>query len=332
MSKDRLNIAVLGCGRIGKVHAQSIADSTRASLAAVADAVPDAVELVAKQHGARVTDIGGIMADDAIDAVIICTPTDTHQDIILQACDAGKAILCEKPIDMSVDAIECAKAAVEAVNVPFMTGFNRRFDPDFAELERQLREGVIGDIETVTIISRDPAPPPISYITSSGGIFRDMMIHDLDMARFLLGEEPVRIFAAGSCLVDSVIGKAGDIDTANAILETESGRQVQITNSRRATYGYDQRIEVHGSKGMLRVGNVLQTGVERADGSGFRKSPTQPFFLERYGQAYRAEMGTFVDAVLHGQPVSPNIRDGLEAQRLADAAAASWSTGQPITL
>ena len=272
------------------------------------------------------------MADDSINAVIISTPTDTHQELILRTCEADKAILCEKPVDMSVDAIERAKAAVEAASVRFMTGFNRRFDPDFAELGGQLRDGAIGDIETITITSRDPAPPSISYINSSGGIFRDMMIHDLDMARFLLGEEPIRVFATGSCLVDPAIGEAGDIDTANVILETGSGRQVQITNSRRATYGYDQRIEVHGSKGMLRVGNVLEIGVERADGGGFWKSPAQPFFLERYGQAYRAEMATFVDAMLDGRPISPSIKDGLEAQRLADAASVSWPTGQPVAL
>ena len=162
MSKDRLNIAVLGCGRIGKVHAQSIAENRRASLAAVADAMPAVTELVAAQYGARAADVGSIMADDSINAVIISTPTDTHQELILRACEADKAILCEKPVDMSVDAIERAKAAVEAASVRFMTGFNRRFDPDFAELGGQLRDGAIGDIETVTITSRDPAPPPIS--------------------------------------------------------------------------------------------------------------------------------------------------------------------------
>jgi len=329
MNKDRLHIAVLGCGRIGKVHAQSIAENPRASLVAVADAIPAVAEALAAQHDAKVADIGTVMADTAIDAVIICTPTDTHQDIILKACKAGKAILCEKPIDMSVHAIETAKAAVETANVPFMTGFNRRFDPDFSALEQQLRDDNIGDIETVTITSRDPAPPPITYIESSGGIFRDMMIHDFDMARFLLGEEPTRIFATGSCLVDSAIGDAGDIDTATVILTTASGRQVQITNSRRASYGYDQRVEVHGSRGMLRVGNVLETGVEVADDKGFRRSPTQPFFIERYGQAYRVEMSAFVETVLDGKPASPGIGDGLKAQLLADAATASWKDGAP---
>ncbi len=326
----KLKLAVLGCGRIGKVHAQSIAESADASLVAVNDALPEAATALATEHSTQALDTDAIMADAEIDAVVICTPTDTHQDLILQACEAGKAILCEKPIDMSVAAIESAKAAVEEVGVPFMTGFNRRFDPDFSELERQLREGSIGDIETVTITSRDPSPPPISYIKSSGGMFRDMMIHDLDMARFLLAEDPVEIFAMGACLVDVEIGEAGDADTANVVLKTASGKQVQITNSRRATYGYDQRLEVHGSKGMLRVGNVLESRVELATGDGFRQTPTQPFFLERYGQAYRRELSAFIEAVLNDKPVSPSIEDGLKAQRLADAATKSWTSGKAI--
>ena len=210
--------------------------------------------------------------------------------------------------------------AVEKAGVPFMTAFNRRFDPSFANLKRKISDQVIGDVEIVTILSRDPSPPPIGYIKTSGGIFRDMMIHDLDMARFLLGEEPIELSSAASCLVDPEIGKAGDFDTAVVTLKTASGKLCQISNSRRATYGYDQRIEVHGSKGMLRADNMLENTVELSNASGFQSAPTQPFFLERYAEAYRAEMIHFVDVVNSGGIMKPDGEDGLRAQLLADAA------------
>jgi len=213
-----------------------------------------------------------------------------------------------------------------------MTAFNRRFDPNFAHLQKQIADQVIGNVEIVTILSRDPAPPPIGYIKTSGGIFRDMMIHDLDMARFLLGEEPVELTAAGSCLVDPEIGEAGDFDTAIVNLKTASGKLCQISNSRRATYGYDQRIEVHGSLGMLRADNMLENTVELSNGLGFRVAPTQPFFLERYAAAYRAEMGHFVDCLNAGVAITPTGEDGLKAQVLADAADKSARDGQAVKL
>ena len=211
-----------------------------------------------------------------------------------------------------------------------MVGFNRRFDPHFAALKSRLDGGEIGALELLTIISRDPSPPPIAYVESSGGLFRDMMIHDLDMARFLLGEEPVEITAAASCLVDPAIGAAGDVDTAVVTLRTASGRLCQISNSRRASYGYDQRIEVHGAKGLLRAGNVLPTTVELADGAGFRTDPALPFFLERYAAAYRAELGAFVVAATGDAPARPNGEDGLRALLLADAALESSRTGRMV--
>ena len=195
-----------------------------------------------------------------------------------------------------------------------------------------MRDGEIGDVEIVTILSRDPSPPPVEYIKSSGGLFRDMMIHDFDMARFMLAEEPVQIYAVGSSLVDPTIGAAGDVDTAAVTLTTASGRICQISNSRRATYGYDQRIEVHGSNGMLRAENILENAVEAAGPDGFRKAPAQHFFLERYEAAYRAEMAHFVDAVARGVAPSPSVEDGLRAQILADSAAKSLETGAPVSL
>jgi len=315
-----INIGILGCGRIGQVHGATLHGMVNARAAAVADALPAAAEALAAATGAKVMDADAVINDPGIDAVIIGTPTTTHYDLIHAAAAAGKAIFCEKPIDLSVERIGDCLAAVEKAGVPFMTAFNRRFDPNFAHLQRQIADQVIGNVELVTILSRDPAPPPIGYIKTSGGIFRDMMIHDLDMARFLLGEEPVELSAAASCLVDPEIGQAGDFDTAVVTLKTASGKLCQISNSRRATYGYDQRIEVHGSAGMLRADNVLENTVALANADGIRKAATQPFFLERYAAAYRAEMAHFVTALETGAAVAPTGEDGLKAQMLADAA------------
>ncbi|WP_300058703.1 inositol 2-dehydrogenase [uncultured Roseobacter sp.] len=327
-----LNIGILGCGRIGAVHAGSIDRLEGVRVAAVADAVPAAAEALAAKTGAQAMGSQALIASADVDAVVIGTPTDTHYDLIHAAANAGKAIFCEKPIDMSADRIRDCIAAVEVAAVPFMTAFNRRFDPNFAHLQARLAAGHIGEAEIVTILSRDPSPPPVSYIQSSGGIFRDMMIHDLDMARFLLGEEPATVFAVGSALVDPEIGRAGDADTAAVTLTTASGKICQISNSRRATYGYDQRIEVHGAKGMLRAANVPEHTVETATVDGFATAPAKHFFLERYEAAYLAEMAHFVTAVRNGAPLSPGITDGLRAQLLADAATHSWQTGQPVAL
>ena len=260
---------------------------------------------------------------------MIGTPTDTHYELIQKAAKAGKAIFCEKPVDMSVQRIKECQTAVEQAGVTFLTAFNRRFDPNFAAVQSRLAAGEIGTVELLTILSRDPSPPPLSYIRSSGGIFRDMMIHDLDLARFMLREDPVLIMATGSCLVDPDIGAAGDVDTAAVMLQTASGKICQISNSRRATYGYDQRVEVHGSKGMLRADNILESSVEVATKEGFRRAPAQHFFLERYSEAYRLEMVHFIQAAKAGVQPSPNIEDGLKAQILADAAATALATGQP---
>ncbi|MBW4709088.1 inositol 2-dehydrogenase [Roseobacter sp. YSTF-M11] len=325
-----LNIGLLGCGRIGAVHAASIRRQAQARVAAVADAVPAAAEALAESAGATVMDSDALINSPDVDAVVIGTPTDTHFDLIHGAAAAGKAIFCEKPIDMSADRIRDCSRAVQAARVPFMTAFNRRFDPSFANLQARLAAGEIGQTEIVTILSRDPSPPPLQYIKSSGGIFRDMMIHDLDMARFLLGEEPIQVFAVGSALVDADIGAAGDVDTAAVTLTTASGKICQISNSRRATYGYDQRIEVHGSGGMLRAANVHENTVEAATGSGFQTAPAKHFFLERYERAYAREMAHFIDAVSHGTQPSPGIEDGLRAQVLADAATLSWQEGVPV--
>jgi myo-inositol 2-dehydrogenase / D-chiro-inositol 1-dehydrogenase len=327
-----LRIGLLGCGRIGQVHARSVGQIEGGRITAVADAFPAPASALALRTGAAVLSPEALIASADVDAVVIGSPTDTHYDLIHAAARAGKAIFCEKPVDMSADRIRDCITVVEAAGVPFLTAFNRRFDPSFAAIQARIAASEIGPVEIVTILSRDPAPPPVSYIERSGGLFRDMMIHDLDMARFLLGEEPVTVYAVGAALVDPAIGAAGDVDTAAVILTTATGRIAQISNSRRATYGYDQRIEVHGAAGMLRAGNVLENTVELATGAGFRAAPAQNFFLERYEAAYRAEMAHFVACVIAGTPPSPGIHDGLRAQVLADAAAASLASGGPVAV
>jgi myo-inositol 2-dehydrogenase/D-chiro-inositol 1-dehydrogenase len=324
-----LSIAMIGAGRIGRIHARNIAAHPGARLAGVADVDAAAAARLAEVCGAK-----AISLDEAFaaEAVVIGSPTPTHADYIERAAAVGRAIFCEKPIDLDVDRVRACLVAVRRAGVPLMVGFNRRFDPHFATLKRRLDAGEIGAVELLTIVSRDPAPPPISYIETSGGLFRDMMIHDLDMARFLLGEEPVELHAAASCLVDPAIGAAGDVDTAVVTLRTTSGKLCQISNSRRATYGYDQRIEVHGAKGLLRAGNVTATTVELANGAGFTAEPALPFFLQRYAEAYRLELNAFVTAVAARQAPNPDGEDGLKALLLADASARSARTGETVRL
>jgi myo-inositol 2-dehydrogenase/D-chiro-inositol 1-dehydrogenase len=322
-----LEIAVLGAGRIGRIHAGNIAAHPGARLAGIADTVPDAAARLAETLGTRTLTIEDAMRADA---VLIASPTPTHADYIERAAAHRRPVFCEKPIDLSVDRVRGCLAAARQAGIVLMVGFNRRFDPHFAALKSRLDADEIGTLELLTIISRDPSPPPIAYIESSGGLFRDMMIHDLDMARFLLGEEPVQVTATASCLVDPAIGAAGDVDTAVVTLRTAYGRLCQISNSRRASYGYDQRIEAHGAKGLLRAGNVLPTTVELADAAGFRTDPALPFFLERYAAAYRAELAAFVAAISEGGPTRPDGTDGLRALLLADAALEASRTGRAV--
>ena len=247
-----ISFCQFGAGRIGAIHAENIVRHPGARLAAIVDVDRDAAERLATRHGAAVGTQAGVLADPGIDAVVISSSTDTHADLVEAAARAGKAVFCEKPLDLDRRRAEACLAVVGECGVPLMVGFNRRFDPHFARLEHQLRNGRVGQVELVSITSRDPSPPPLAYVRVSGGLFRDMMIHDFDMARWLLGEEPVEIFAAASVLVDPAIGEAGDVDTAVVTLRVGSGALCQISNSRRAVYGYDQRIEIsHRSKPCL---------------------------------------------------------------------------------
>jgi myo-inositol 2-dehydrogenase/D-chiro-inositol 1-dehydrogenase len=325
-----VRFGLLGAGRIGKIHGGNIAASPDARLVAIADADTDTAKHLAVATEAIVQSVDEIIASPDIDAILIGTPTDTHADLIERAAKAGKAVFCEKPLDLAADRIVACLKVVEKAGTALMIGFNRRYDPNFSSLKKRLDGGAIGAVEMVSIISRDPSPPPISYIERSGGLYRDMMIHDLDMARFLLGEEPVEVHAIGSVTVDPAIGKAGDVDTAMVMLKTASGKLCQISCSRRAAYGYDQRVEVHGQKGMLRAGNIHETTVEVATKDGFTYDPTLAFFLERYANAYRLELAAFIAAVEAGKPPSPSGHDGLMAQRLADAATEANRTGKPV--
>jgi myo-inositol 2-dehydrogenase/D-chiro-inositol 1-dehydrogenase len=327
-----MRFGIIGAGRIGKIHASNIAARQDCELRLVADADPAAAESLAAATGAKVAGIDAIMAASDIDAVAICAPTDMHSDLIEKAARAKKAVFCEKPVDLDANRIRDCLKVVSTSGAPLMIGFNRRFDPNFAAVRARIGEGVIGEIEIVQITSRDPSPPPISYIARSGGLYRDMMIHDFDMARFLLGEEPVVVSAFGAALVDKAIGDAGDVDTAVVIMQTKSGKVAEISNSRRATYGYDQRIEVHGSKGMLRAENVYESTVQFAGAQGFSGDKVLNFFLERYAGAYRDEIAAFVTAVTAGKAPSPSGEDGLRAQLLADAADQSRRSGEVVRL
>jgi myo-inositol 2-dehydrogenase/D-chiro-inositol 1-dehydrogenase len=327
-----LRFGLLGAGRIGQIHGRNIAESPNASLVAIADVDGKAAAALAEKTGAEVRDADAIVKAGDIDAILIGTPTDTHADLIEAGARAGKAVLCEKPVDLASSRVESCLKIAESAGIPLMIGFNRRFDPNFSALQKRVAEGAVGAVEIVTVISRDPGPPPLPYVKHSGGLYRDMMIHDFDIMRFMLGEEPIELTAYGSALVDREIGEAGDVDTALVILRTASGKLGQISNSRRAAYGYDQRIEVHGSKGMARARNIHETTVEVAGANGFVSDPVQHFFLERYAEAYRRELAAFVDAVTNGRAPSPSGRDGLAAQRLADAATESRRTGKPVAI
>jgi myo-inositol 2-dehydrogenase/D-chiro-inositol 1-dehydrogenase len=327
-----ISFCQFGAGRIGAIHAENIARHPGTGLRAIVDVDRAAAERLASRYGAAVGTKASVLADPAIEAVVIASSTNTHADLVEAAARAGKAVFCEKPLDLDRRRAEACLAVVAECRVPLMVGFNRRFDPHFERLERQLRDGRIGRVELLIITSRDPSPPPIAYVRVSGGLFRDMMIHDFDMARWLLGEEPVEVFAAASVLVDPAIGEAGDVDTAVVTLRTGSGALCQISNSRRAVYGYDQRIEVLGSTGALRADNVTLSTVAFAGAEGIVSDKPLPFFLERYAEAYRRELDHFVDALTRGTPPLPGGSDGVKALALADAALLSLQTSRAIAL
>jgi myo-inositol 2-dehydrogenase / D-chiro-inositol 1-dehydrogenase len=328
-----VRFAVLGCGRIGRMHALNLARHPRAELAYVYDIVDDAAAQTADATGARPAgEVDEILAADDVEAVLIASSTDTHLDLLVRAVEAGKAVLCEKPIDLDLAKVDASWQRIKARKPTVMVGFNRRFDASFKALRDRIQAGEIGKLEQVVITSRDPGPPPLAYIERSGGLFRDMTIHDFDMARYLMGDMHA-VNAVGGNLVDPAIGRAGDIDSAMLSLVAKSGALCQINNSRRCAYGYDQRVEAFGDKGMLQAGNQRPTtlsfwGAVATDA----RDPVLNFFVERYTPAYHAEIDHFVDCVEKGTAPLVGYRDGREALRLADAALDSMRTGQTIRL
>lgn len=330
-----LRVAVLGAGRIGKIHAANATASPRARLVAVADPFGSAAADLAGRLGceAMLDPVAAIGRDD-VDAVVIGTPTDTHVPLMLEAAGRGKAVLCEKPIDLDIARADAAVAEVERLKGRVMLAFNRRFDPSTRAMRRAIDAGEIGEIRQVVITSRDPGPPPRGYLEHSGGIFRDMTIHDFDMARWLLGEEPVEVMATGSRLVDEPLMRAvDDFDTVMVQMRTASGRQCHINCCRAAVYGYDQRFEVFGSAGMLLNDNLRPTTIRRwrQDATDMRE-PLLDFFLERYAEAYRDEFEAFAEAVEAGAPMPVTPQDGRQALRLADCALDSALTGRAVAV
>ena len=311
-------VVLIGAGRIGRIHAGNAARHPRLKLAGVVDPVDAAATSLAREHRVPVTSLEAALADPSVAGVVIASSTDTHLDYSLRAVAAGKAVFCEKPIDLDLARARAAAPALSDARL--LLAFNRRFDPNFQALKAKLDSGVVGRLESLQITSNDPSPPPPGYVAVSGGLFKDMTIHDFDMARWLLdGEEIVSVYATGSCLVDPEIGKLGDIDTARCVLTTASGRLCVIANSRRSGFGYDQRIEAYCSGGMVRADNVVETSVQVWNEAGASADRFRNFFLDRYAEAYRREMDHFAE-VLDGATPSVGYRDGIEALALAERA------------
>jgi myo-inositol 2-dehydrogenase/D-chiro-inositol 1-dehydrogenase len=328
-----IRFAVLGCGRIGRMHARNLARHPRAQLVSVYDIVAKSAADAAAELGVTAAGtVEEVLADSRVQAVLIATSTDTHVPLIIAAAKAGKAVLCEKPIDLDLKRAEACGAEIAPLKATVMIGFNRRFDPSFHAVHRRLHAGEIGTLEQLIITSRDPAPPPIAYIKVSGGIFRDMTIHDFDLARYMAGDIE-SVYATGGTLIDPDIGAAGDIDVAMVVLRAKSGALIHINNSRRCAYGYDQRVEAFGAGGMLQAQNHFATSVQHWGKHGTGTQDTaQPFFIERYAEAYAAEIDHFVESVLHGTAPMSSFADGVAALKLAEAANESLRSGKAVSL
>lgn len=332
-TQNSVTFAVLGCGRIGRMHAGVLARHPRANLVSVFD-VSDAhaTETATSLGVAKAASVEAILNDTSITAVLIASPTDTHVDLIIAAAKAGKAILCEKPIDLDMARVRMCEAAIKPYNPTIMIGFNRRFDPSFRAVRERVSAGEIGRVEQVIITSRDPAPPLPHFVKASGGMFRDMSIHDFDMARYFVGDI-AEVHAFGGVLFDEMVGSFGDVDTAVISLRAKSGAQVQINNTRRCVYGYDQRLEVFGSGGMLLAGNARPTTVQASTATRTdAQDPLLTTFIQRYADAYANEVGHFVECLQTGATPLTNFSDGIEALRIAEAALESATTGRVVRL
>lgn len=328
----RIKFAILGMGRIGKVHADTIQANSNAELAAIHDPINNEINRLQKRYSCQQMSLDDITNNDQIKGILICTPTDTHVDLIKRFLYTKKAVFCEKPLDLNLRKVKKLVQLVSESKSQVMLGFNRRFDPHFAKLKAHLTKKKIGVIEQITITSRDPNPPTIEYIKQSGGIFKDMAIHDLDMAVFLADEKIHSITALGSNFVSKKIEQAGDYDTATILMRTISGKQISIINSRRATYGYDQRVEVHGSKGSLKVNNPTLSEIELAKEAGTTKDRLHHFFMTRYIDAYKNQIDYFVDCIKKRSMPKPDSYDGYYALYLAENALKSAKTGRTVYL
>lgn len=333
MTTPQLRIGIIGAGRIGSLHGDIVAHEVPgATLAAVADVMPDPAVRLSNRLGVRAVSVDDMIESPDIDAVAICTSTDSHVEFIMRAAAAGKAIFCEKPISLNLDLVDKALGVVHEHGVPLMIGFNRRFDPSHRAVRDAVLRGEVGDVHIVRITSRDPAPPPISYIDVSGGIFLDMTIHDFDMARFVTGSEVVELYAQAAVRVDPAIGEAGDFDTVVVTMRHANGALTVIDNSRQALYGYDQRVEVFGALGMSASNNWTETSTVFMGRDGARSSALQNFFLERYRQSYQQEWREFVQALATGAAMPTTGADGRAPLVLGLAAAESVRTGRPVLL
>lgn len=331
----QLNIGIIGAGRIGKVHMQSITYNVpTAKVLGITDVFKDGLQELADKYGIeKVYDnYKEMLADKDIDAVLVCSSTDTHADISIEAAKAGKHVFCEKPVDLTPEKVQAVIDAVAEAGVKLQVGFNRRFDHNFAHVKNLINDGKVGNLELIKITSRDPEPPPAEYAAVSGGMFLDMTIHDFDMARFLAGSDVTEVYASATCLVDPAIGEAGDVDTAIINLKFENGALGVIDNSRRAAYGYDQRIEVFGSLGAAMASNDTPTNVTIMNSDGVTTDKPLYFFLERYMQSFRDEMVQFVDAVLNDKPTPTTGNDGLNSILVALAAKKSVKEGRPVKI
>lgn len=331
----QLNIGIIGAGRIGKVHMQSITYNVpSAKVLGITDVFKEGLQDLADKYGIeKVYDnYKEMLADDEIDAVLVCSSTDTHADISIEAAEAGKHVFCEKPVDLTPEKVKAVIAAVEKAGVKLQVGFNRRFDHNFAHVRSLINEGKVGNLELIKITSRDPEPPSAEYAAVSGGMFLDMTIHDFDMARFLAGSDVTEVYVNATCLVDPAIGEAGDVDTAIINLKFENGALGVIDNSRRAAYGYDQRIEVFGSLGAAMAANDTPTNVTIMNADGVTTDKPLYFFLERYMQSFRDEMIQFVDAVQNDKPTPTTGLDGLNSILVALAAKKSVAEGRAVKI
>lgn len=330
----KLNVGIIGAGRIGQVHAKSITyHIPQAKIVAISDIYYEGAKRVAESLGIpnAYEDYHEILSNPEIDAVLICSSTDTHADIAVEAAEAGKHIFCEKPVDLTVAKIKKVIAAVEKAGVKLQIGFNRRYDHNFAEIKRLANDGKLGKLQTIKITSRDPEPPSIDYVKVSGGIFLDMTVHDFDMARFI-GGEVEEVYANAAVTVDEAIGEAGDVDTALIALKFKNGAIGVIDNCRKACYGYDQRLEVFGTGGQASAANDTPTNVSYINENGNMTDKPLYFFLERYMQSFTDEMTEFINAVQNDEQTKTTVNDGLEALRLGLAAKLSVKEHRPVKL